>query len=67
MPGNHQNVQTKIRWSWMKVISYDERGCPIWKPDNWEKPKTEAKVEVKEEPKPKAKKIKKVRKKVKKK
>jgi hypothetical protein len=27
----------------MKVIGYDERGCPIWKPDNY--------IESKEQPK----------------
>jgi hypothetical protein len=42
----------------MKVIAKDERGCPIWKEDDWKPEEVkEVKKVIKEEVKPKPKKI----------
>ena len=32
----------------MKIIGRDDRGNPLWKPDDWEEPKEEKKEEGKE-------------------
>jgi hypothetical protein len=33
----------------MKLIGRDDRGNPIWRPDDWEEPKEEKKTEPQEQ------------------